>query len=51
LDSKFSKDYLENLQKYDIIYKSPGISVYLPQIQQVKDKIFTNLDIFLENFS
>ena len=50
LDKSLDKNYLENLEKYDIIYKTPWISIYLPQLQRVKDKIKTQADILFENF-
>ncbi|MCX6764814.1 MAG: UDP-N-acetylmuramoyl-L-alanine--D-glutamate ligase [Candidatus Nealsonbacteria bacterium] len=46
------KDYLKNLNKYDIIIKSPGISFFLPEIKnaQKKGKVLTSqTKIFLEN--
>ena len=50
LDKSISEDYLENLDKYDIIYKTPWISIYLPELQKVKDKIRTQADILFEKF-
>jgi len=50
LDKSISEDYLDNLEQYDVIYKTPWISMYLPQIQKVKDRIKTQADILFENF-
>ena len=32
LDNKFDKDYLENLDDFDVIVRSPGVYRYLPEI-------------------
>ncbi|MCX6704465.1 MAG: UDP-N-acetylmuramoyl-L-alanine--D-glutamate ligase [Candidatus Woesebacteria bacterium] len=32
LDRKFSEDYLNNLNKFDVIVRSPGVYRYLPEI-------------------
>jgi len=50
LDKSISENYLENLDHYDIIYKTPWISVYLPELQKVKEKIKTQADILFEKF-
>lgn len=50
LDKSISDDYLENLEQYDIIYKTPWISIYLPELQKVKNKIKTQADILFDNF-
>lgn len=41
--------YLENLEKYDIIMKSPGISFKNIDISKFEDKITSQLELFLEN--
>jgi len=43
------KDYLDNLSIYDIILKSPGISFKDIDISDVKDKIYSQLELFLEH--
>ena len=41
--------YLEELEKYDIILKSPGISFKNIDISKFEDKITSQLELFLEN--
>ena len=50
LDRKDNPNYLDNLEKFDVIYKSPWISIYEEKLQKVKDKIKTQADIFFENY-
>lgn len=50
LDKSISDGYLDNLEQYDIIYKTPWISIYLPELQKVKSKIKTQADILFDNF-
>lgn len=40
--------YLENLQKYDIIMKTPGISFKNIDISKFKEKIYSQLELFLQ---
>lgn len=45
------EDYLENIEQYEIIFKTPGIPLSTPQIQQAlktNSKISSNLQLFLE---
>lgn len=43
------EEYLENLERYDIIMKSPGISFKNVDISKFQDKITSQLELFLEN--
>ena len=42
------EDYLSNLEIYDLIIKSPGISFYNMDITKIKDKISSQLELLLE---
>lgn len=42
------EDYLSNLKKYDVILKSPGISFKSIDISELEDKIYSQLELFLE---
>lgn len=44
----FGKEYLENLDNYDIIMKTPGISFANINIESFKEKIKSQLELFLE---
>lgn len=43
-------NYLENLDKYSLIIKSPGISPYLNNLEKLKDIITTQAEIFTNNY-
>lgn len=44
------EDYLKNLQDYDIIMKTPGLSFAKIDTSKFKDKIKSQLELFLEFF-
>jgi len=46
----YGDDYLDNLDKYDLIIKSPGISFKDINIDSIKDKITSQLQLLLEVF-
>jgi len=50
LDKSIDKDYLGKLDNYDLIFKSPWISIYLPEIQKNINKITSQADIFFEKY-
>lgn len=52
LDKKLDKNYLSNLEQFDIIYRSPGIPYTLPEIQTALKKgvVFSSsTEIFFKN--
>lgn len=51
LDQKLDKDYLSNLSKYDLIYRSPGVYRFLPEIVEAEKKgaeISSAINVFFE---
>lgn len=42
--------YLENLAQYDVIMKSPGVSFRDVDVSSFANKIYSQLELFLENF-
>lgn len=54
LDKKLNKDYLKNLEQFDIIFRSPGIPYNLPEIQEAikkEVKISSSTKIFFEEIN
>jgi len=45
------KDYLKAIKNYDLVIKSPGIPIHLPEIEKAyrQNKITSQTDIFFEN--
>ena len=48
VDINFGDNYLDNLKDFDIIMKSPGISFANINIESFKEKIKSQLELFLE---
>lgn len=46
----FGNDYLKNLKKFDIIIKTPGISLYHPEILPYAHKITSQAQIFFDYY-
>lgn len=44
-------NYLDNLEKYDLILKTPGLSFKDIDTTKIKDKIYTSIDLFLKYFN
>lgn len=40
--------YLDNIDKFDYIFKTPGISIYMNNLQNLKQKIFSQTKLFFE---
>lgn len=49
LDRKFDKNYLKNLERFDIIYRSPGVPRNLPQIRKAGRKVSSLTKLFFES--
>jgi len=52
LDQKFDSNYLENLERFDIIVRSPGVYPYKKELLRIKDKtiITSPLNIFFDEY-
>jgi len=44
------ENYLDNLDDFDLIFKSPWISPYNPKISPYKKKLISNAEIFFNNY-
>ena len=52
LDKKFNENYLDNLKKFDVVIRSPGVYRYLPKIVRAEKEgveITSSLKIFFDN--
>jgi len=52
LDKKFGVNYLDNIKKFDILVRSPGVYRFLPQIVEAEKSgvvITSAIEIFFEN--
>lgn len=45
---QLGEDYLKNLNDFDIIYRSPGCPLFLPELQSVIEKISSAMNLFIE---
>lgn len=48
VDWRLGADYLKNLNDFDIIFRSPGCPLFLPELQAVKDKVSSAMNLFME---
>ncbi len=48
LDKKDNPDYLSDLDKYDLIVRSPGIKLNLPELVQFKEKVTSQTKLFFD---
>ncbi len=51
IDFVLGENYLENLEKYDLIIKAPGLPLTLETISKLGDKLTSQADLFLREYS
>lgn len=53
LDQKINKNYLKNIEKFDLVFRSPGIPYNLPELKRARQKgvYFSSVTrLFFENY-
>jgi len=45
---RLGRDCLQNLKDFDLIYRSPGCPLFLPELKPVKNKITSAMNLFME---
>ena len=45
---RLGSNCLQNLQDFDLIYRSPGCPLFLPELKPVKNKITSAMNLFME---
>lgn len=45
---RLGNDYLKDLNDFDLIFRSPGCPLFLKELQTVKDKISSAMNLFME---
>lgn len=45
---QLGESYLQNLNDFDIIFRSPGCPLFLPELQAIKEKISSAMNLFME---
>ncbi|TSC75687.1 MAG: hypothetical protein G01um101430_181 [Parcubacteria group bacterium Gr01-1014_30] len=50
-DAKLDKNYLKTIDNYDVVIKSPGVPIHLPEVEKAykRSKVTSQTEIFLEN--
>ena len=51
VEFNFGNKYLDNLENYDLILKTPGLSFKDVNIKKIKNKIYTSIDLFLKYYN
>ena len=51
LDQKKDKNYLKNLSRYDLIFRSPGVPYNLPELKPVRRKLSSLTKLFFDKAS
>lgn len=43
-------NYISSLDQFDVIFKTPGVSVYLDEIKAIKNKITSQVQVFFDSY-